>query len=284
MEPWLYGTSTGLSSVAILVAAVFWGWLWGPVGLLMSTPLTVCVVVLGKNVTQLRFLDVLLRDRPALKPAHSFYQRLLADDVSGAVRLVQAYAAENGEQGTPDAVFLPALKLMRRDRGRGDIDGPMEASILQAMRQVIDQLISEQAKPAAKQGTVIACGAHHQSEAPTLQAMQWLLKPAGVDVVAASSRLLPAEIEEMIRRENAAILFIAALPPGGLIQARYMCRRIRKNMPDLKIVVGYWKKTKNHQNLEAKIRASGASVVAATLLGARNQIAELATPPASPPA
>ena len=101
LEPWLYGASTGLSPVAVLVAAVFWTMLWGPLGLLMSTPLTVCLVVLGRHVPQLGFFDVLLGDEPALSPEVKFYQRLLARDPEEATELAEEYL----EDGSLDKLY-----------------------------------------------------------------------------------------------------------------------------------------------------------------------------------
>src|SRR5688500_5497844 len=126
MEPWLYGASTGISTIAILVAAVFWTWLWGPVGLLLATPLTVCIVVLGKYVPQLKFLDVLLGDQPALPPHVSYYQRLLAGDRREATGVVKEQAAEKGADGVPDGVLIPALILARRDRERAGLSAEDE--------------------------------------------------------------------------------------------------------------------------------------------------------------
>src|SRR6185295_3972796 len=94
LQPWLFGSSTGLSVVAILVSAVFWTWLWGPIGLLLSTPLTVIVVVMGKYVPALQFLDILLGDEPVLSPPSRVYQRWLALDQEEAAELVQAYLKE----------------------------------------------------------------------------------------------------------------------------------------------------------------------------------------------
>ena len=99
LEPWLYGSSTGLSPIAILVAAVFWTTLWGPVGLLLATPLTVCLVVLGRHVPQLQFLEVLLGSEPVLPPEVKFYQRLLAGDPEEAARVVEEYREEHTRSG-----------------------------------------------------------------------------------------------------------------------------------------------------------------------------------------
>src|SRR3954453_2419380 len=109
MEPWLYGSSTGISTVAILVAAVFWTWLWGPVGLLLSTALTVVLVVMGKYIPPLRFLDILLGDEAPLTPSARVYQRLLALDQEEAMELVRESLQESTLEQLYDEVLLPAL-------------------------------------------------------------------------------------------------------------------------------------------------------------------------------
>src|SRR5204862_8071380 len=111
MEPLLYGASTGMSAIAILVSAVFWTWLWGPVGLLLATPLTVCLVVLGKYVPQLQFLDIMLGDEPVLAPHERVYQRLLALDQEEAAEVTRSYLRDNSLEKVFDDVLVPALAL-----------------------------------------------------------------------------------------------------------------------------------------------------------------------------
>jgi predicted PurR-regulated permease PerM len=111
MEPWLYGKTTGVSVVAVLVAAVFWTWLWGIVGLLLATPLTVCLLVIGKHVPQLSFLDVLLGNEPVFAPARRVYQRLVAGDQEEAVELVEAACGDQSLVQVYDTMLISALAL-----------------------------------------------------------------------------------------------------------------------------------------------------------------------------
>jgi predicted PurR-regulated permease PerM len=119
LEPWLYGASTGLSSIAILAAAIFWTWPWGPVGLLLSTPLTVCLVVLGRYVPQFEFLNVLLGSEPVLEPAESLYQRLLAGDPDEATERAEEYLMSHSIFDYYENVAIPALSMFEQDRARG---------------------------------------------------------------------------------------------------------------------------------------------------------------------
>ena len=106
VEPWLFGSHTGVSTIAIIVAAVFWTWLWGPVGLLLSTPLTVCVVVMGRHVPRLRFLSVLLSDDEALTPSEECYHRLLAGNLNEMSTLVDAHVKEKSLTDLYDNVMI----------------------------------------------------------------------------------------------------------------------------------------------------------------------------------
>jgi predicted PurR-regulated permease PerM len=143
MEPYLYGTSTGMSTIAILVSAVFWTWLWGAVGLLLATPLTVVLVVIGKYVPQMRFLDIMLGDEPVLEPGERVYQRLLAADQEEATELVREYLREMDLERVYDEVLSPALSLAEQDRHRGRLDERRQAYIRQAMRDMIEELGDE---------------------------------------------------------------------------------------------------------------------------------------------
>ena len=140
MEPWLYGSSTGMTAVAVLASAVFWTWLWGPIGLLLATPMTVCLVVLGKHVPQLQFLDILLGDEPVLDPPDRVYQRLLALDQEEATELAETYLNEHSLEEVYDDVLLPALALAEHDRHRGNLGEDREAFITQAMREMVEEL------------------------------------------------------------------------------------------------------------------------------------------------
>ena len=139
-EPLLFGSSTGITTIAVLVAAAFWTWLWGPVGLILSTPMTVCVVVIGKYVPGLSFLNILLADEPALAPPDRVYQRLLATDEEEAERLVDEYARTMPLEELYDTVLVPALGMAERDRHAGNLDEERHTQIRRGMREIIEDL------------------------------------------------------------------------------------------------------------------------------------------------
>ena len=139
IEPMVYGHSTGLSPFAVVVAAIFWSWLWGPVGLILSTPLTLCLVVMGRHVKRLEFLDIMLGDRPALTPVESFYQRILAGDADEvqdqAERLLQSHSLSTYY----DEVALKGLQLAAHDAQRGALDHEQ----LERVKRTINDLVHE---------------------------------------------------------------------------------------------------------------------------------------------
>jgi predicted PurR-regulated permease PerM len=269
MEPWLYGASTGLSTVAIMTAAVFWTWLWGPIGLLLATPITVCMVVLGTHVTRLRFLSVMLSDQPALPPSVGFYQRLLAGDRREAESVARGFIAKHGLELAADRVFIPALRRARRDRSRDLLAPTAEAALLEETEKVIAAVAASTNVAQTEPSPLILClPAHHLAEELTLK----LLRIDNCRIQVSSTRLLPGEIESQIERDHPAALFFAVLPPGGLVQARYLCRRLRRRFADLPIVVGYWGKASNFDRLLVKLRAAGATYVTTSMEQSENQL------------
>ena len=140
VEPRLFGHSMGVSEVALLVAAAFWAFLWGPVGLVLSSPLTVCLVVLGKYVPQLEFLDVLLGDEPSLDADVTYYQRLLARDQDEATQLVLAQAKTFPPEQVYDELLVPALNYVKQDRERDDLTEADEQFVLRATREIVEDL------------------------------------------------------------------------------------------------------------------------------------------------
>jgi predicted PurR-regulated permease PerM len=275
MEPWLYGASTGLSTVAIMTAAIFWTWLWGPIGLLLATPMTVCMVVLGTHVSRLRFLSVMLSDEPALPPSVGFYQRLLAGDRREAESVARNIITKFGIDHAADRVFLPALRMARRDRNRDLLSATAEAEILDGTEHVISAFAQTTAPRAEPQSPdtpfILCCPAHHRAEELALK----LLNPKNFRTEVASTRLLPAEIEAMIERDPPAAIFIAVLPPGGLVQARYLSRRLHRRFSNLPIVVGYFGRAKNFDRLLVRLRAAGATYVTTSMEQSQNQLKTL---------
>ncbi len=281
IEPLLFGHSAGVSPVALLVAAVFWTWIWGPVGLVLSTPITICLVVLGQHVPRLRVLWLLLGDRPPLAPSVAFYQRLLAGDRLEAADVVTEQVAAKGVDPVYDEVLLPALRMARREREYRGLTPADEAFILDAAAQIIDGLAVAPAPVVeGRRPTVLAVPSHNRTEEVTLQMLAAALRVSGCDVQTVTTRALPVDIENRIERDKPDLLFIAVMPPGGLVQARYLCRRLGKRFAGTRIIVGYWGKAKDFDGLLVKLRAAGASYVTTSIGQTRSQVLALVKPPA----
>ncbi len=148
VEPWLYGHNTGISPIAVVISATFWWWLWGTVGLVLSTPLTVCLVVLGQHVERLAFLDVIFGDAPPLTPVENFYQRMLAGDASEVVDQAEQFLKTNSLIDYYDEVALPALLLAQVDLRRGVLDEPRQRQIKETIDEVIEDLADHVDEPA----------------------------------------------------------------------------------------------------------------------------------------
>jgi hypothetical protein len=140
IEPLVYGRRTGLSPVAVITSAIFWIWIWGPIGLVLSTPLTLCLAVLGRHVQRLEFLEVMLGDRPALSPVESFYQRLLAGDADEAREQAEALLKERSLLEWYDEVAVPGLQLAAIDAERGVLRGDQLERVREAIRNVVEEL------------------------------------------------------------------------------------------------------------------------------------------------
>jgi predicted PurR-regulated permease PerM len=301
IEPLVFGHSTGVAPIALLIAAAFWSWLWGPIGLILSTPLTVCLVVLGQHIPRFKFLTLLLGDQPALAPHARYYQRLLARDRTEAEDVVHRYVATHGLEKAFDDVFLPALVSTRRDRKLEGLTAEEEEFIYQNTRGMLDELpqqlratfhkkgdtgslthpetasasISPDGPGAGPSILILGCPAHHEAEELSLRMLDLLLRAENGRVEVVSTKVLPAEIETRIREEKPALVFIAVLPPGGLVQAAYLCKRLRKRFVELPIVVGYWGETRDFDKLLVRLRSAGAGYLTTSLLQSRSQIRAL---------
>jgi len=255
IEPMLYGHSTGLSPLAVVLAAVFWAWLWGPVGLILSTPLTLCLVVVGRHVESLQFFDVLLGDRPALSEVDRFYQRTLANDPDEALAQAETMLADRPLVDYYDGVVLPGLKLAAEDEARGTITRQRAAGITRSMLGVVHDLDGyappehATAAPVDVRGTSphptgasVACVASQSPFDEVVSAMLGqLLAGRGV-----ASRILPYS---MVSRERVAqlnlsdapIIIVSSLAPGVTpAHVRYLIRRLRQRTSTATIIAGLW--------------------------------------------
>jgi predicted PurR-regulated permease PerM len=236
LEPWLYGKSVGLTPIAIIAAVLFWTWLWGPVGLLLATPLTVCVVVIGRHIPELEFLNVLLGVEPVLSDEERFYQRLLALDHDEAAELLEKYAGAHGLATALDKVLVPALAMAARDRDRDMLEPARERFIFEHAEAIVDEL---EGPPGGGQAPpVCVVPAHDAADQVAAAALARLLPGGRTHVFSAPA--MAAEVSETAARLGCKAVCISSVPPHAAAHAAVLTRRLRRQNADLKIVVGLW--------------------------------------------
>lgn len=286
VEPWLYGASTGISAVAVIVAAVFWAWLWGPVGLLLSTPLTVCLVVLGRYVRRFRILATLFGEHFEIKNSIRFYQRLLAGDHLRADELLAEHRNANDFDATCDQVLIPTLKRIRNDQEADFLSEKDASRLFSQIGGLIAKLETEQTTEAnadadaklatepehsAGARTVIGCASHHFSETFILN----LLRIGGTEAFKLNTlddEMMPKEIGKHITQLSPPAVVIMVLPKGGFAQARYLCKCIRDEGYSGMIVVACFGRFKNFNRLFVKFRKAGANSMTTSFTQTRSKL------------
>ncbi len=286
IEPTLFGRSMGVSEVALLVAAAFWAWLWGPIGLVLSAPLTVCVAVLGKYMPGLQLFEVLLKDEPVLDPPVRYYQRLLARDEDEAVEAVEEYLTDHPWEAVFDELLLPAVRMARRDRERGDLGAEEQHFILNATRDVLDDLMFRHQQSSAAEAEprdgeerpkalVFAYPAHDETDELALHMLRLLLESNGARVEVFSTKSLASEVIRRAGEEHPACVIVGALPPGGMAQTRHLCKRLRAQHPDVKIAVGRWGTSDDVDKLRTTVLEAGADLLSLSLRETSAQVEPL---------
>jgi predicted PurR-regulated permease PerM len=277
-EPVLFGHSTGSSPIALLLATAFWAWLWGPVGLVLATPLTVSLVVLGKYIPDLHFFAVLLGDQEPLRPPAVYYQRLLARDQDEASDLAEEQAESNGTGATFEEVLVPALIMARRDREHGDLEDDQFQFVLDATREVLEELPEPAANGEQEHAPpvrVLGCPARDEADELSLRMLDRALSAVGHGVEVLSSKMLTAEVLAALDESCPPVVCIGSLGPGGLAQVRYLCKRLRAQCPGMKIVVARWGDVEGPEKEEKRLLAAGADHVVRSFKQARGRIVPL---------
>lgn len=280
VEPFLYGHSVGLSPVAVVVAAVFWTWVWGPVGLLLSTPLTLCLAVMGRHLERLRFLDVLLGDRTPLAHEESVYLRILAGDPDEAARLAESFLAGHPLCEYYD-IALKALALAQADLDRGTLDRERRAAVKRTIEGLIQNLSDHQeparatarrkpghkiftpdSLPAEWTGQPVLCvaGRNDLDEAAALLLVH-LLEKHGLGARAVpASEVSPANIQRF-DPSGVRVICLSYLQAGSGTSAHYLMRRLRRRIPGARALTGFWGLAGENSRILDTIGATGADVV-----------------------
>jgi predicted PurR-regulated permease PerM len=254
MEPLLYGHTVGLSELAVIVAAIFWTWLWGPVGLVIATPITACLVVLATHVPALGAIGRLLGERPALKPHETVYQRLLARDVDEADAIVMRLA-------------------LKRDLQAGRVSAEDGELVLSGIRDVLEELDATERPPgdeSAPQQPVLLMGAPGRDplDAVVLELVRVLLRGEPVTLEVLSTDLMVGEALTAIEAKAPAAVVVPSLPPAGLAPARQLCMRLHARVPALPLVAARLGDPESELGDRAALLETAGCAEVATSLGA----------------
>jgi predicted PurR-regulated permease PerM len=272
VEPLLYGKSAGLAPMAIIVAALFWTWLWGPIGLLMATPLTVCVAVMGRYIPELSFLNMLLGVEPVLTPAARLYQRLVAFDQEEATELVETGVKEEGVTQFYGATLIPALRLIERDRHAGAIEPDCERSIFDNLRLIVEELPGEPAQ------RIPCCIVAAHDEADQIAAIA-LAAESGARLI--PFPLLANEVMQEIENGACNAVCISAVPPHASTHASYLAKRLRRRFPQLKLVAALWTDLDNIERTVGRLKEAGVDDVVTTFADALQRLRDVPLAPAA---
>jgi predicted PurR-regulated permease PerM len=304
IEPMVYGHSTGLSPVAVVASATFWTALWGPIGLVLATPLTVCLVVLGRHVERLEFLDVMFGDRPALSPPEIFYQRMLAGDPTEAAEKAEEFLKERSLASYYDEVALKGLQLAQADAERGALDQERLVKIRDAVSEFASDLSDQDDRPPAKSHSTTDAEASSAIESVAENAanenlpilskeslpLEWqgehpVLCVAGRSLIDEAAAIILAQLSTAhglaARVEGAAalsttnvfrldttgvaIVCLVYLDASGPAHMRYSVRRLRRKLPKATIILGCWVKDIDPAALELLREGAKADLVAASV-------------------
>jgi predicted PurR-regulated permease PerM len=280
VEPWLYGTRVGISSLALLVTAVFWTVLWGPAGLILSTPLTVCVVVLGRYFPQLSFFHTLLGDESVLAPEAQIYQRLLAMDQVEAQAVADEFLKGRPLVELYDLVLVPTLSMAEQDRHKGAIDAAREEFLFLSINEMVVELCEHRQADAADRSDhrIVCLPAHDRADEITSAMLAQILDQKGF---ATLSFPLGSSLHECLASmgsDPGDVVCISALPPYAFAPARAMCKQIRELSPKLKVVVCVWGFSGDTHKAMARFERTQPDRLSTSLAEAVEHVQELAGP------
>lgn len=293
IEPLTFGHSTGVSPTALIILAAFWMYLWGPIGLVLSAPIAVCLVVVGKTIPQLGFLNLLLGEGPALRANVGLYQRLMLGDQMESNALVLERMKGTSPDEVYDELLIPSLNYTRRDVNRDQLTDEDQKMILMGMRNILvqadefvhPQSVDKQSLPdpvpeapelhsttAPKPPSVLGCPARDDTDDVGLEMLRQLLDPSRCVLEVTAVETLVSELVARLAEDPPATICIASLPPGGISHARYLCKRLREAAPGIPIIVGRWGPNGVSKLDRERLVQAGASSVTTTLLETRKLI------------
>lgn len=281
-EPHLYGKHTGLSSLAILVAAAFWTLIWGPVGLVLSVPLTVCLVVVGSHVPNFEFLTLMLGDQPPIPPSAQLFQRLLARDEREASEILESYLEDHSLAEVYDDVVIPALNMAERNRHQQDLTDDAEQFIYRTVRELILDIGDRESETGTEElklqppATRILCvPARDKADEIVGIMLAQLLQAAGFEAMAVAVER-DSQVGAIAAAEQPDIVFLSCLPPFARARSRRVYHTVRSRYPNLRIMIGLWNYRDDHVQAAQQISRGEVSEAATTLAQAVAQVQAVA--------
>jgi hypothetical protein len=276
LEPWLYGSHTGVSPVALLLAAGFWTWLWGFAGLFLAVPMTVCAVVAGKYIPQLKFLQVALGDEPVLEPHERLYQRLLSSNRDEADAVLHAALRQNTTLEVCDTIIVPALLRVEEDHDRGTLTNEKRQAILDHISQWIDERmdLTVPSRPRAlgfasgaaattlvSDATILCLPASDRADEIIAKLLEATILERGL----VANIIGPRDAVDLVEADDATkIVIISALPPEAVTAARAVCKRMRTGDSSVPVLVGLWSAAGDLDRARQRLSSAGATRVVTT--------------------
>jgi predicted PurR-regulated permease PerM len=312
IEPMVYGHSSGLSPVAVVVSAAFWTWLWGPIGLILATPLTMCLVVLGRHVERLKFLEVLLGDRPALSPSENAYQRMLAGDPIEATEQAQSFLKDRTLTEYYEQILMGALRLAWADSERGRLDQQQAERIRNTVSELVEDLESHNdSRPAASDdgvppgklkqledidpaeaspsppinpvdGTVLCIPGLGLLDETVAMPLAQLLRREGISAEAKEAETLSISKLFGLELKDVALICLCYLEHATPAQLHYTSRRLRRKAPGVSILVGIFNESGQTPESDAQQLPEGIEFLQGPLTTGVKRICEILSRSQSP--
>lgn len=302
VEPFLYASRTGISSLAILVAAIFWAALWGPIGLLLSTPLTVCIVAVGRYIPQLEFLSILLGDKGVAATDVQLYLALTSSDVEESDRVIEEYLDQKSIRDLYDGVFIPVLVLAERDQASESYAAQKKRQLFLRLRAIVEQLTIRYPKatasrpdsselspgeqilpyrhPGATPVTVSCLPVRDQGDEIACLMLGHLLTRAGYEaheIELGAAREMVDEIAEH-NGDRGQIICISALPPFTVSSIRRLYKRIQLRFPKCPVAIGLWAYSGEPDSMKSLLKLRDSDLLLTTVGEAALQIQQFIEP------
>lgn len=278
IEPFYYGLTMGVSPFALILAAIFWTWLWGPIGLLLSTPLTVCLVVLGQHITNMNFLTILLSHEKPLTPAEECYHRLLSLDTGATMDVLESYLKNNSIISLYDSVLIPVIIQTERDLNQGLIDSEKKDNVHQSIREILELLSisiskeSVESKEAVEsnepvnvsKGKILCLPGRTIRDELGANILTQLLIQKSFDAEQMTSHKLD-DILELVKKNKIDAICIVVIAPAALSHTRYLCANLHQRNPQLPIIINLWGFSQISNEVLDNLNSAGATKIVYSL-------------------